>query len=85
MWHFHFCQPPPQKKVQNTVFAPQQEDNRGTTDPHTRPKAYLTYAQQEDPIDSGTGHIYQTGAGPKHSELSCSCETFLHVALYVAQ
>ena len=72
--------------MQSTVFAPSQVEHRGTTEQHIRSKAYLTGAQPEDPSDSGTGHVYQTGAGPKHGELSCSHGTFLYyVALHVAQ
>jgi hypothetical protein len=71
------------QKVQSTISAPLQVEHRGATEQHIRPRAYLTDAQQNGPSDSGSGHVYQTGAGPKHGELSCSHGTFLHVALYV--
>ena len=58
----------PPQKVQSTIFAPLQVEHRGATEPHIRPKAYLTDAQLNDPSDSGSGHVYQTGAGPKHGE-----------------
>ena len=82
--HFHFGQGPLQT-VHSTVFAPQQEEHRSASEPHTRSKAYLTDAQPEDPSGSGIGHVYQTGAGSKHGELLCSHGTFLHVTLHVAQ
>ena len=83
--HHHFGQRSPRQKVQSTIFAPPQVEHRGATEPHIRPKAYLTYTRPNYPSDSGSGHVYQTGAGPKHGELSCSHGTFLHVAPYVAQ
>ena len=84
------CAPPfrpttPRKKVQSTIFAPLQVEHRGATEPHIQHKAYLTDAQPNNPSDSCSGHVHQTGAGPKHGELSCSHGTFLHVAPYVAQ
>ena len=85
--HFHFGQGPPQTEQtqQSTVFAPPQEEHRCSSEPRTRSNAYLTDAQPEDPSGSGIGHVYQTGTGSKHGELSCSHGTFLHVTLYVAQ
>ncbi len=78
--------PPPPGKVQSTIFAPPQEVNRGTTELHIRPKAYLTEAQQENPSDSGTGHIYPTGAGAKHVNYCVHTEPFsmfkLHFMLH---
>ncbi len=73
--HFHFGQPPP-KKVQGTVFAPPQEDKRGATEPLIQPKAYVPDVQPEDPIDSGTGHIYQTGGGPNMVNYRVHMEPF---------
>jgi hypothetical protein len=75
----------PPQKVRSTIFAPPQVEHRGATEPHILPKAYLADAQQNNPSDSGSGHVYQTGAGPEDEEFSCSHGTFLHVAPYVAQ
>ncbi len=74
----------PPQRVQSTIFAPPQVEHKGATEPHIRPKAYLSDAQPNDPSDSGSGHVYKTGAGPEHGELSCSQGTFLHVAHYEA-
>ena len=84
--HFQFGQGPPQT-LRSTVFAPPQVEHRCASEPHTRSKACLTEAPPEDPSGSGIGHLYQTGAGSKHGELSCSHGTFkfLHVTLHVAQ
>ena len=45
--------------------------------------SYLCTAR--DASGSGIGHVYQTRAGSKHGELSCSHGTFLHITLHVAQ
>ena len=75
----------PPKQASSTVFDPLLVSDADAAEPHIWPKFYLTDAQPNNPSESCSGYVYQTGAGPEHGELSCSHGTFLHVAPYVAQ